>query len=279
VKIAALAIIAFIALSTVFTQSYGFTTDEEFVLAQSTESIVSENLFDVDLLYAYVESGVTSVIAILNFTRRSNLTLPPDSGITEVYTVEIFSNGKLVRTTGVIGCIIGSGIMDGKVLMDLAISGSFSASGNVGLKPLKVSFAPILYPRLVEPISMKLIKLGWVTVDGNNTVVDLTSHETTERIELEKYQEGFLYNTLLPQEELLKIDLFNPLESSYLVSPTPSQQSAAPTATQTEPVSLQQPITISSQILIATFIVSISVACAGLFYYRKHKRQQVPALI
>jgi hypothetical protein len=127
---------------------------------------------------------------------------------------------------------------------------------------------------LAEPISIKLVRLGSINVDGNITETNLSNNTTIKRVELEVYQEGFLYNTLLPQEELPKIDPFHPLESPYLVSPTPSQQSTAPTATQTEPVSSLQPITNSSQILVAAFIVSISVACVGLFYYRKHKRQQ-----
>lgn len=106
--------------------------------------------------------------------------------------------------------------------MDLAMSGDFEAYENIGVIPFSVSFSPILYPDLVEPISLSVVRLGWITVVDNTTDINFSSNETVKQVKLTKYREGFLYNTLLPQEELSKIDLFTPLNSSYITSPTPS---------------------------------------------------------
>jgi hypothetical protein len=270
VRIAALALIAIISFSTVFVGEMGITVGEIRAQPQNVESLSSENLFDVDLLYAYVQPGASSAVAVLNFTRVSNITLPADSGITEVYTIEVFSEGKLVRTTGRIGCEIGRGI-DMDVLMDLAMGGTFGAYGFVGLMTLSVEYSPVLYPALIAPISVSLIRLGWITVDRNGTDINLSSHETVKHVELAKYQAGFLYNTLLPQDQLSQIDLFSPLKSFNAISPTPS-----PDLTE-KPTISPQPTPAFPTALIVAFIVSASVAIAGLLvYFKKRKSASLP---
>jgi hypothetical protein len=266
VRITALVIMAIMSFSTVFVGTQGFAVGKgKGVPAQTTESLVSENLFHVDLLYAYVQPGASSAVAVLNFTRISNITLPPDSGITEVYTIEVFSEGKLVRTTGEIGCIIGGISWDG--LMDLAMGGDFGAYERVGLMTLSVEYSPVLNPALIEPISVSLIRLGWITTDGSRNYINFSSHETAKHVELAKYQNGFLYNTLLPQDQLSQIDLFSPLKSFDATSPTPS-----PDLTE-KPTISPQPTPAFPTALIMAFIVSGSVAIVGLVYYKKHKRQ------
>lgn len=248
----------------------GITVGEIRAQPQNVESLSSENLFDVDLLYAYVQPGASSAVAVLNFTRISNITLPPDSGITEVYTIEVFSEGKLVpTTTGKIGGIIGGLSWDG--LMDLAMGGDFGAYERVGLMTLSVEYSPALYPALIEPISVSLIRLGWITTDGSRNYINFSSHETVKHVELAKYQNGFLYNTLLPQDQLSQIDLFSPLKSFNATSPTPS-----PDLTE-KPTISPQPTPAFPTALIMAFIVSASVAIAGLLvYFKKRKSASLP---
>lgn len=99
-RIAALALIAIISFSAVFVGEMGITVGKIRAQPQNIESLSSENLFDVDLLYAYVQPEAPSAVVVLNFTRISNVTLSSDSGITEVYTVRIFSGGKRCRCRG-----------------------------------------------------------------------------------------------------------------------------------------------------------------------------------
>lgn len=234
VKITVLAIVALLSFSTVI---YGAQNSifgkETGVSAQATPSEAPERLYNVDLLYAYFQPGVSSGTAVLNFTRSSNTTLPSGSGISEIYSVLVFSEGKRISEIDKIGGIIGNGNIDGKIMMDLAMGGTFSARGNIGgLEPLKISFLNI-HPVLKEPISLNLVRICWITVNGNSTEVEYFNNETIITVEPAKYQDGFLYNNLLPEENLSSIDLFNPLKSySAASSPTPnSSPSSTPTPT------------------------------------------------
>jgi hypothetical protein len=92
-RIAALAIITIISLGTGI---QGFALGNEMVVsAQATEPLFSKNLFNVELLYAYVQPGARTAVAVVNFTKVSNMTLPDDSGVAEVYTVIFFQKGIL----------------------------------------------------------------------------------------------------------------------------------------------------------------------------------------
>lgn len=225
---------------------------------QTTKSLTSEYLFDVDLVYAYVTPGASYAIAVLNFTSISNLTLPSNSGITEVYTLQVFSGIENVGTKGAIGGQVGKGI-DVDTLMDLAMSfGSFGAYENLSMESFEVSYSP-LNPSLAAPISLNLVRLGWITVGGNNTDIDFSSPETVMHVELARYQDGFLYNTLLSEEELSQIDMFDPLGL-----PDTNSTSAEPT-TPTSPTPLPseetQPI---EQEVILGLAVTVVVVCVGL---------------
>jgi hypothetical protein len=235
---------------------------------QTTKSLPSENLFNVDLLYAYVEPGASYAIAVLNFTSISNLTLPSNSGLTEVYTVQVFSGIENVGAKGAIGCQIGKGI-DMELLMDLAMSyGSFGAYENLGLEPFEVSYSP-LNPTLVAPISMNLVRLGYITIDENNTDIDFSSPETVKHVELTQYQDGFLYNTLLTEEELSQIDMFDPLGLPATNSPSPEPTTpSSPT-----PLPSEEPQQIGQEVIfgVAVTVAVLCVALGLLVYLVKRK--------
>jgi hypothetical protein len=190
---------------------------------QNAEPLFSKNLFNVDLLYAYVQSGARTAVAIVNFTKAPNVTLSNYSGVTEIYTVHVFSEGNLVSRNPKIGGIIGSGLASGFDLMNLGMDGSFSARTNVGLETFTIDYRFTDYPILNEPISVSLIRLGWITTQGGKSEIHLSSQdqETVKQVELPKYQDGFLFNTLLSQEQLSRLDPFKPL-SSYTTTPLPT---------------------------------------------------------
>jgi hypothetical protein len=61
-----------------------------------------------------------------------------------------------------------------------------------------------------ETITISVRRLGWITFNGNSTVATLANGEEIARIQLEKYGDGFLYNNLLPEDQLSQINLLNP---------------------------------------------------------------------
>jgi hypothetical protein len=227
-RIVALAIIALLLFSIIIYGPQNSVFDKATIVsAQTTESAVSERLFNVDLVFAYVKPGASSAIAVLNFTNISNLTLSEGQGITEVYTVQIFSQGQRVSENDKIGGIIGGGKIDGYTMMNLAMDGTFSARGNVGgLESLKILYLN-LHPTLNEPISLKLVKVCWIIVNGNSTEVDYSRNEIIKIAEPIKYQNGFLYNYLFPQANLSSVDLFDPLKY-YAPSSTPNLSNPSP---------------------------------------------------
>jgi hypothetical protein len=54
--------------------------------------------------------------------------------------------------------------------------------------------------------------LGWITLRGNSTdSVILEEPEVVTEIQMEKFGDGFLYNTLISEDELSELDPLNPL--------------------------------------------------------------------
>jgi hypothetical protein len=225
------------------------------------EPLVFERLFNVDLVYAYVQPGASSANAVLNFTRISNLTLPLVSGVTDVYTIQVFSNGNAVGSRGAVGRTIGtSPSID--FLNNLTMSLlRFSSSTGDGLMNLEVPYEPF-NPSLTEPISVSVVWMGWITVDNGSAKAALSFNQTIQNVWLEKYQNSFLFNTLLPPENLSNIDLFDPLKPN---SPLPSL-SVSPT-----PISTQESFPAKSIALVlgAAGVVMVS---AGLLIYLKKRR-------
>lgn len=64
--------------------------------------------------------------------------------------------------------------------------------------------------REAETLSISIRRVGWVTFAANSTIVSLANNELVEQVQLEKFGEGFLYNNIVPEEELSTIDLTRP---------------------------------------------------------------------
>jgi hypothetical protein len=60
-------------------------------------------------------------------------------------------------------------------------------------------------------ITLSVHRIGIISVNGKfvSTTTDVSSQNLVQ-IQLEKYGDGFLYNTIIPQHELSQIDLFYP---------------------------------------------------------------------
>lgn len=64
--------------------------------------------------------------------------------------------------------------------------------------------------REAETLSISVRRIGWVTFTANSTLVTLANNELVEQVQLAKFGEGFLYNNIVPEEELSTIDLTRP---------------------------------------------------------------------
>ena len=63
-----------------------------------------------------------------------------------------------------------------------------------------------------ETMFVSVSLLGWVSLKGNSTdTVILGEPEVVAEVQLEKFGDGFLYNTLIPEDELSDFDPLNPI--------------------------------------------------------------------
>jgi hypothetical protein len=58
---------------------------------------------------------------------------------------------------------------------------------------------------------VRVSRLGLVTLkDGSSEVTVLSEPEVVAEAQMEKFGDGFLYNNIIPEDQLAEIDLFNP---------------------------------------------------------------------
>jgi hypothetical protein len=94
--------------------------------------------------------------------------------------------------------------------------------GGAGSRTLDSNDKPGLVSGLreAETLSITVYRIGWVTFSGNSTAVTLADNEVVDQIQLEKFGDGWLYNTLVPEDELAEIDLLHPVSFEELNFPT-----------------------------------------------------------
>lgn len=175
--------------------------------------------FNVNLKYAYLDGDHYGSV-VLEFTNTSEQTWASDEGITEFYKVSVYSNEAIIAGN-VIGCTIGKGIPS-DYLNDLAISfGHVSISSSQGLTKWTLKYnSP--NPTMEEPVTMSLNLMGWVEVNGTSVFSNLSGAEIVQLVTLNRYENGYLYNTLLTPQELSNADLSNPLSNPSLTTPSPT---------------------------------------------------------
>ena len=87
--------------------------------------------------------------------------------------------------------------------------------GSVYNSPAGQNEAPktVTVIREAEVIFIDVRRIGFVTFNGNSTLVTLSGDDVIQHIELKKFGDGFLYNALLPEDQLSQINLLAPLKS------------------------------------------------------------------
>jgi hypothetical protein len=222
--------------------------------------------FDFEILYAYIQEGTDNSL-VYNITHFSDL---PSSSevIIDVYKIEFFSDGHLISSNAA-GFYIGNPSMD--VIMGLTISLPATHSGISGggdephvswLRENIIAFEHDFDADvdLSRTISAKVKRLGWIMVDGDLVEKDLSGDEIIQQVELEGFRDGFLYNVLVPSEEMSQIDPLIPLDSYNPTSPSPSAEP--------QEGSEHFPTMCVAAIIVMIAIIGISL----LVYFKKRKR-------
>jgi hypothetical protein len=84
-----------------------------------------------------------------------------------------------------------------------------SGSGTLGVNG---AYHTVSALRAAETVTISIYRIGLVTFSGDSTVVTRTNNELVSQIQLEKYgEEGWLYNNLVPEDELATVDLLRPV--------------------------------------------------------------------
>jgi hypothetical protein len=121
-----------------------------------------------------------------------------------------------------------------------------------------------------DTVTVNIRILGWITINGDSisTTTNAANTNNILEIQLQKFENGFLYNVLVPTDQLSQIDLLQPLNSSNLNSPSPSPSPSQEPTSSSEPPPEPFPTT-----LVVALMASVAVASAGLLVYlrkRKH---------
>jgi len=84
-----------------------------------------------------------------------------------------------------------------------------SGSGTIGTSGTSRVVSAL---REAETVFITVYRIGWVTFTDNSTIVTLANNEIVDQIQLEKFgEEGWLYNDLVPEDELATVDLLDPI--------------------------------------------------------------------
>lgn len=175
--------------------------------------------FEFDVVYAYVHSYISGGVhglsdyLVFNITFVSDAETNSSDGIVDTFLVEICS-GEQVIGRGTFGfcskdwslsnlCTLLPRFMSEYSGLHMTSSGSWVAN-----KPCLCTNSVTIF-KITDTgiISVRVQRIEWLS-----TSTETNSHSLTlvEQVQLEKFGNGFLYNTLVPEDQLSQIDLFNP---------------------------------------------------------------------
>jgi hypothetical protein len=89
--------------------------------------------------------------------------------------------------------------------------GTYSTTNPIAGQNLTTPLVSAL--REAETLFITVRRIGWITFSANSTVVELADNKIVAQVQLDKLSEAtFLYNNLIPEEDLANIDLAYPLK-------------------------------------------------------------------
>ncbi|GEM_PF-2344013 len=180
---------------------------------------------------------------VLNFTLTADITQQQADAQLEYYQIDISSDKEFIETeTWVIGTYNNSSFNgNGSTLLtdfhfkrdewfDTDTFNPKDGGGGGLVRPNWSSGVSVLWPaggsgtaslgcssvvsalREAETVTISLYRIGLTTFYGNTTEVTLANKQLVTQIQLEKYgEEGWLYNNLVPEDELATVDLLRPV--------------------------------------------------------------------
>ncbi|UCC57880.1 MAG: hypothetical protein JSW14_05810 [Candidatus Bathyarchaeum sp.] len=201
-------------------------------------------LLGVEVTYAYIEqidgaavpdshnanetikpgSPIVNYLIGFNFTRLSKEADPCDAKF-EVYLIKFYSDKGFIGNLGRYeGIIYNRDLVGDPLRFDLegffgghrpSGGGSAYTKWDVGESMMSYSGGggTIWGSTFGEPesIFVRVSLLGWIAMKGNSTdTVILGEPKVVAEAQLEKFGDGFLYNTIIPEDELSQIDPLNP---------------------------------------------------------------------
>jgi cell division septation protein DedD len=216
-------------------------------------------LLKVNLVYGFAEGNSATVV--LNLTRLSDFGANSTTTLVDVYRIHIFSDGVLVASQG-LGYFsnnnlpMGNGMADQNSIMGIVFaipavhSSMATPPDNVGQSSLE-SYNVVLDNSIGTNSSAPSNEGWWLTVEWiysetfNQTIDQAYTplNQTVAQVNLVSFSGGYLYNTVIPQDQLSQIDPANPmqyLQSLQTPTPTPSPTSQAPSSTLTNAPTEQQ---------------------------------------
>lgn len=188
---------------------------------------------------------------VLNFTLTADTTKQQADAQLEYYQIDISSDKEFIETQHwTIGTNINSSFNVSSLLTDFHFKrdewfdtdtfNPMTDGGGGGLaRPNWASGVSVLWPaggsgtgtlggsgtyhtvsalREAETVTISVYRIGMVTFSGDSTVVTRANRELVTQIQLEKYgEEGWLYNNLVPEDELETVDLLRPVPFEELL--------------------------------------------------------------
>jgi hypothetical protein len=163
---------------------------------------VADTRIEYYQFHAYSDQGTLADWTYYIAARRSNSSDFSSFTFTE-------SKGFSSNTTS--GGLILSGFEDNDTSPSLtAMFGS--SSGIYGSNAWETSTIKQLISGIQDAnvLYVDVSRLGYVTFNGNTTTVTHADNGVIQHIEMTRYGDGFLYNTIIPQNQLAQTDLIHP---------------------------------------------------------------------
>jgi parallel beta-helix repeat protein len=176
-------------------------------------------LFNLDLVYAYAQMPYATVV--FNVTRLADFGVNSSITLVDVYRIDVFSNGALIGSQGL--AFLSNNNVPVTTIMGLvttfpAVHTSVAdGPDKVGQSSLE-SFSLTL-DNSIGNDSVTVERLQWITINQTSTQGCSPPNQTIAQVNLEKFNDGYLYNTVVPQHQLTQINLLHPIH--YLQQSTP----------------------------------------------------------
>ena len=161
--------------------------------------------FNANITYANASTNYVFAEVDINLTRIPNQSIPVD-GVTDFYKVELISNGKVIGSN-IRGCTIGAGLsMDN--LMGLSMTyghiGTSTVKGNQTMAKWDIWYDPT-NPTFVEPLTIRLSRVGWAIVNDNDTSINLNLNQEVQEVHLTKSDNSYTYGKPTQNDSLTSV--------------------------------------------------------------------------